>query len=375
MEKIYLDNAATTRPDQKAVEAALSYLEENFYNPSALYKEGFSVRKDLEKARKEIVSCISDSGKYDMIFTSCGSESDNQAIFSAARRGNFVTTEGEHAAVFSAAAELARRGTEVRYAKLNPDGGVNEGDLLSKVDKDTSLVSVIHVNNETGAVNDIAGLAEKVKKIAPRALFHSDGVQAFGKIPFRLSGAVDLYSVSAHKIGGVRGVGGLFRNKSKNLFPYIFGGGQENGLRSGTENTFAIMQFSAAAKKKFSSLDGDLARIRGYNRLFRSLLDEKIFQVMSSEEASPYILSISARGLRGEVLQHMADDAGVLVGTGSACSSRNRYSRVILACGADEKTADGVLRISFSAQTTEEECRCAAAVINRCAAELWERTK
>ena len=118
-----------------------------------------------------------------------------------------------------------------------------------------------------------------------------------------------------------------------------------------------------------------MARIRGYNRLFRSLLDEKIFQVMSSEEASPYILSISARGLRGEVLQHMADDAGVLVGTGSACSSRNRYSRVILACGADEKTADGVLRISFSAQTTEEECRCAAAVINRCAAELWERTK
>ncbi len=371
---IYLDNAATTRPDADSVRAAMRYLEEDFFNPSALYKESFSVHKRMEEARRQLLSHIADPAKFELVFTSCGSEADNQALFSAARRGNFVTTEGEHAAIFSSARELGKRGVEVRFAALNKDGTVNEADLLSKVDEKTSLVSVIHVGNETGAVNDIEGLAAKVKKINPRTLFHSDGVQAFGKIAYRMS-AVDLYSVSAHKIGGVRGVGGLIRNKSKTLYPYIYGGGQENGLRSGTENTFAIMQFAAAAEKKFASLAADHARIASYNQMFRKGLDGELFCILSPLRASPYILSVSARGLRGEVLQHMIDDAGVLVGTGSACSARNRFSRVILAAGTDEKTADGVLRISFSAATTEEECVSAIGIINRCARELYERTR
>lgn len=370
---IYLDNAATTRPDGEAVASAAQFLEDDFFNPSALYKAGFAAHKRVEAARKNILSLIADPAKFDLVFTSCGSESDNQALFSCARRGNFVTTEGEHAAIFSSAEELKKRGVEVRFAKIGPDGAVDCDDLLRLVDDKTSLVSVIHVGNETGSVNDIASIAASVKKKNPRAFFHSDGVQAFGKLPFRLTADIDFYSVSAHKIGGVRGIAGLFRNRNKNLFPLICGGGQEGGLRSGTENTFGIMQFEAAARKKFSRLIPDLERMRFYNDYFCGALDKEIFQILSPENGSPYILSVSAKGLRGEVLQHMADDRGVLIGTGSACSSRHRYSRVILACGYGEKIADGVIRISFSPETTEEECKEGAALINECARELAKR--
>ncbi len=373
---IYLDNAATTVPDEGAVNAALQFLKiDGFYNPSALYRAGFAAHKEIEEARRTILSLLAPQGGYELVFTGSGSEADNQAVFSSARRGNFVTTAGEHAAIYQSAKELEKRGIEVRFAPLRSDGSADTGALLSMVDKDTSCVSVIHVNNETGAVNDIAAIAAAAKKINPALLFHSDGVQAFGKIPFALTKDIDLYTVSAHKIGGVRGVAGLFRKKGVRLSPYIFGGGQENGLRSGTENTFAIKQFEFAAKKKFSSLKEDFERIRSYNLAVRQGLDKTIFRVLSSKNASPYILSVSARGLRGEVLLHMLDDAGVMVGTGSACSSKNRYSRVILACGLDERSADGVLRISFAATTTLQETEQAIGIINSCAASLAERTK
>lgn len=373
---IYLDNAATTVPDEGAVNAALQFLKiDGFYNPSALYRAGFAAHKEIEEARRTILSLLAPQGGYELVFTGSGSEADNQAVFSSARRGNFVTTAGEHAAIYQSAKELEKRGIEIRFAPLRSDGSADTEALLSMVDKDTSCVSVIHVNNETGAVNDIAAIAAAAKKINPALLFHSDGVQAFGKIPFALTKDIDLYTVSAHKIGGVRGVAGLFRKKGVRLSPYIFGGGQEHGLRSGTENTFAIKQFEFAAKKKFSSLKEDFERIRSYNRAVRQGLDKTIFRVLSSENASPYILSVSARGLRGEVLLHMLDDAGVMVGTGSACSSKNRYSRVILACGLDERSADGVLRISFAATTTLQETEQAIGIINSCAASLAERTK
>ena len=369
---IYLDNAATTAPDAGAVAAAMKYLQAEFYNPSALYRAGFSAHRAVEEARKNISALIAPQGGYELIFTASGSEADNQALFSSVRRGNFVTTEGEHAAVYNTAKELAKRGIEVRFAKLLADGRVDVADLLAKVDEKTSLVSVIHVNNETGAVNDVAEISARVKKVS-KAIFHSDGVQAFGKLPFTLGGGVDLYTISAHKIGGVRGVAALLRRKGCRLDPLVFGGGQENGLRSGTENTFAIKQFEFAAKKKFDRLHGDLEHVRALNRMAREALDERLFEIISSEEASPYILSVAAKGLRGEVLLHMLDDAGVMVGTGSACSSKNKYSRVIAACGWNERYAEGVLRLSFFASNTPEETERAVAVINECARKLAER--
>ena len=374
---IYLDNAATTKPNERALSRAAAYLTEKWQNPSGLYRAGLSLQGELKEARSALLSPVADETLFTLTFTSCGTEADNQALFGYGRRGNVVTTAGEHAAVASAAAELKNRGVEVRFAPLNGDGSVNAEALLSLVDDKTSLVSVIHVNNETGAINDVNGLAKAVKAKSPRALFHSDGVQAYGKIPFRLGREIDLYAVSAHKIGALKGTGALIRKKSLSVRPYIFGGGQEGGERSGTENVFGIKVFAYAAEEKFRTLKEDFTRLRAEREALWNALDKDIFVRISPEEGSPYILSVSAPGLRGEVLLHMADDRGLVVGTGSACSSnaKHRYSRVILACGADERTADGVLRLSFSPQTTAEERAAAADILNAAARELKEKTR
>ena len=375
---IYLDNAATTKPSVSAFERATEYVTEKFHNPSGMYNEGFALQSELKKARSVLLSKIADENAFELIFTSCGTESDNQAIFSFAKRGNAVTTAGEHSAVSAAFLELKNRGTiDARFAPLQKDGRVDVNALLAMVDDKTSFVSVMHVNNEIGAINDINAIAKLVKQKNPRVIFHCDGVQAYGKIPYKLSKDVDLYSLSAHKIGGLKGVGALIKRKSLQLPPYLYGGGQEAGRRSGTENVFGIMHFRYAAEEKFATLKSDFERIKGYREQLWSALDKEVYTRLSSEEGTPYILSVSARGLRGEILLHMANDKGLIVGTGSACSSnaKHRYSKVILACGYDEKTADGVLRLSFSPQTTEEEIAKSAEILNEIGRELARKMK
>ena len=370
---IYYDNAATTRPNEKAVARAGIYLTERYYNPSALYGGGFAVSGDLKKAREFLLSRVADPVSYELTFTSCGTEADNQAVFCCAKRGNAVTTAGEHAAIYASMTELNNRGVQPRFAKLNADGSADVDDLLRQVDDKTAFVSVIHVNNETGAINPIADIAKKVKAKNPRVVFHSDGVQAYGKIPVRLSKEIDLYSVSAHKIGGIKGTGALIRRKGCTvLAPYVIGGGQESGMRSGTENTFGIAAFFHAAEEKFSSLRADGERLKGYREQLWEMLDHTIFTRISPENGSPYILTVSAKGLRGEILQRELWDRGVAVGTGSACSSKKPFSRVIEACGYGEDTLYGVIRMSFSPATTEQEIRNAAQTINACARERKE---
>lgn len=363
---IYLDSAATVKPNAKCVKAAEKYILSEYYNPSALYAEGYNLHQELKAARKNLLSLIADESEYDCIFTSGGTEADNHAIFCGGKRGNVVTTQGEHAAVFSSVAELKSRGIEVRFADLNSDGSVNKESLLDLIDENTSLVSVIHVNNETGAINDILSLAKEVKSKNKYALFHSDGVQAFGKIQFRLSNDIDLYSVSAHKIGGIKGCGALIKKKPKILKPLIYGGGQELGLRSGTENVFSIKCFEYAAVEKYKNISEYYENVKQLKETFITKLDSRLFNVVSSENSSPYILCVIADGLRGETVLHELDDRGVIIGTGSACSSnsKKRYSRVILACGLSEKAADGVLRISFSPENTQKEIEEAARIMN-----------
>ena len=376
---IYLDNAATTRPNRRAVERATEYLCDRFFNPSAYYKEGVALKREIEGAREYLLSTIASKDEWKLVFTSCGTESDNQALFSFARRGNFVTTAGEHSAIYQTANELKQRGIDVRFAPLAPDGSVKREELLKLVDEKTSLVSVIHVNNETGAINDVNALSKAVKAINPRAYFHSDGVQAFGKIPYRLGAGVDLYSFSAHKIGGLKGIGGLFvRKKAYNaLRPFVFGGGQEDGRRSGTENVFGICQLRYAAEEKFAALQEDYERIKGYSEDLFSLLSPSLFVRLSPQSGTPYILLLSVPGVKGEVFLLILDDKGVLVGKGSACSSnsKNRFSRVLLSCGVKETVADGVIRISFSPETTKDEIMQAAKILNESAVELKERMK
>lgn len=370
---IYLDNAATARPLEEATAYAGRFLSELYFNPSALYGGGVAVRKAMNEAREFLHSCIADE-KYELIFTSGGTESDNHAVFCGGKRGNVVTTQGEHAAVFQSCRSLKTRGVEPRFAPLHADGSVDEEGLLSLVDERTSLVSVVHVNNETGAVNDIARLSRLVKEKNSRTLFHSDGVQAFGKIHVRLSEGVDLYSVSAHKIGGVKGTGALYKRKSVALAPYLYGGGQENDLRSGTENVFGIMAFYSAAKKRFAALENEAERVRAVRERIFSTLDGTLFTRLSPADGSPYILSVSAEGLRGEVLQRMLEEEGVVVGTGSACSSKHPFSRVMQACGHGDRVLRGVLRLSLSPETTETDGVRAAQKMNETAQRFKEKT-
>jgi len=361
---IYFDNAATTKPSQSAIQKATIFNTDKFFNPSSLYVGGLSCGKEIKEAKDSLLRCVGGIN-HEIIFTSCGTESDNTAIFCACRRGVFVTDKGEHSAVHKSFLELKNRGLNVNFIDLNADGTVNTEKLFdflknNKVD----FLSVMHVNNETGGINDINYIAKIAKSINPKIIFHSDGVQAFGKIPYKLSKDIDLYSISAHKVNALKGVGALIKRKGLNLSPLIFGGGQESGLRSGTENVFGIKVFQYASEDHYQNLKSNYEHVSGIKEFIKNNLDKDLFKVISSENSSPYILTVSAVGLRGEVVMHAIENE-VLIGNGSACSSKNRFSRVIEACGYDNAILDGVIRISFSQENTIDEAKYATDLINK----------
>ena len=369
---IYFDNAATTKPSETAIKKAEKFIESDYFNPSALYRGGLHCAKEISCARESMLKNLGLSpAKYEVIFTSCGTESDNTAIFCCNKRGVYVTDKGEHSAVYKSFSELIARKTETHFIGLNKDGSVNTDELFEFVkNNNVGFVSIVHVNNETGAVNDVSFIADTIKKIDPNIVFHSDGVQAYGKLPFTFSDSIDMYSVSAHKINALKGSGALIKKRGTNIKPLIFGGGQESGLRSGTENVFGIKVFEFAGNEHYAELSDNFAKIRAINLYIRKNLDNDLFMILSGENASPYILSVSAKGLRGEVIMHGLEEQGVIVGNGSACSSRNRYSRVLEACGYKKDVLDGVLRISFSGENTMEQARELVEKINAVARRL-----
>ena len=367
---IYFDNAATTIPSQNALNKAQKFNEEMFFNPSTLYRGGLVCAREIKAAKDSILKNLS-TVNHEVIFTSCGSESDNMAIFCAVKRGVFITDKGEHSAVYKSYCELKNKGVKVEFIDLNPDGSVDEEKLINFVKSNAvDFVSIVHVSNETGAINDINSIAKKLKSINKRLIFHSDGVQAYGKIPYKLSQDIDLYSISAHKINALKGVGALIKKKGLNVSPLIFGGGQENGVRSGTENVFGIKVFEYAGQEKYDKIKENFERIKEIKEYIRINLDKNIFKVLSGQNSSPYILTVSAVGLRGEVLMHALEEKDLIVGNGSACSSKNRFSRVIEACGYKNDVLDGVVRISFSTSSTIEEAKKAVEIFNETARKL-----
>ena len=369
---IYFDNAATTKPSENAVKKAEVFLKDKFYNPSALYTGGLDCANELSDARESVLNNLGlSSFKYEVVFTSCGTESDNLAVFGTAKRGVYVTDKGEHSAIYKSFLELARRKTDTHFINLNKDGSVNTEELFDFVkNNNVAFVSIMHVNNETGAINDVRAIADRLKKINPSIVFHSDGVQAYGKIPFTFSENIDMYSVSAHKINALKGCGVLIKKKKLHLMPIIFGGGQEGDIRSGTENVFGIKTFQYAGETHYSDIRANFNKVKTINDYIRCNLDKDVFTVLSGTSASPYILSVSAKGLKGEVLMHSLENYNIIIGNGSACSSRNRYSRVIEACGYESSILDGVLRISFSAENTIDEAREFTIKINETAKRL-----
>lgn len=361
---LYFDNAATTKPSEKALQQAQIFNTDLFYNPSSLYSGGLNCAREIKQAKESILNNLG-AIACEVIFTSCGSESDNMAIFCSVKRGVFVTDKGEHSAVYKSFLELKNRGQNVHFVDLNNDGSVNVSQLIDCVkNNNVDFVSILHVNNETGAINDINDIAKKIKAINKKIIFHVDGVQAYGKIPYKLSQDIDFYSISAHKINALKGTGALIKRKNVNLSPLIWGGGQESGYRSGTENLYGIKVFEYAGIEKYKNIRQNYQNVQQLRDLFFDKLDKNLFVFISHQKCSPYILTVSAKGLRGEVVMHALEQQGVIVGNGSACSSKNRFSRVIENCGYDRDVLDGVIRISFSSNSTLEECNETIKILN-----------
>lgn len=384
---IYLDNAATTAPNKEALRIATQKYEELFYNPSASYKQGAEVHALIEDCKHTILETLvneEDIADYDIIFTGSGTESDNLAL--SVIGGNIVYSNGEHAAVYNKAASQPSRVLELFGKDDYPLSHIT-GDLAEPLNRHSCIVSVCHVNSETGEIQDIDALASDMKNHKPHILFHSDGVQAYGKIPYTLDSRIDMYSISAHKIGGIKGIGALvYRKEVKDrLRPVIYGGGQGNGLRSGTENVLGIIDFAESVKRwayigEFFYSDSFYDRVEiaygavaGTKELLWRFLDKDKFVRISPEDGSPYILTVSAKGKNNEVIQKILEEKyDVLVGIGSACSSNHARNkgRVLRALGYGDDIINGALRFSFSPQTTVEEIRTAAKAVNEVVQEL-----
>lgn len=349
----YLDNAATTRAFRESSEIFKECVED-FYNPSAFYKQAIEVKKKLENARQTLNSLIGGkNGK--LLFTSSATESNNM-VFEGLhlRKGQVVLiSKAEHPAVYQAAHRLESKGIIVKDIPLQSDGRVDFDEFKKLMNNDVALVSIIHVSNETGFVNDIKSLCDYAKKVNPKVLFHSDGVQAFGKVKVNVFNlGVDLYTISAHKIYAPKGVAGLWIKNGVFIDPLLVGGGQENGLRSSTENVFGVLAFAYSAKKAVSEIEENNAKVFQNRRNLIDLLQKSEiscdFCVNECENQSPYVLSISFPGIKGEVLVHSLEDDGVLISTGSACSSKKAGNRTLEAMGKKADEIIGSVRISFS---------------------------
>lgn len=356
---IYLDNAATTKMTEGSLRVLKEANEERWFNASALYKEASEESRRIREAR-EALSAALRAGGGELYFLSGGTEADNTALLCTRKpKGSRVIVgEGEHDAVINPAKLLKEQGFDVVFAPIKPDGGVDEEKFAELLTPDVSLVSVMHVSNETGAVNDIAKLVRMTKKASPKAVFHSDGVQAFGKVKVDLRAlGVDLYTVSGHKIGAPKGIGALYVAKGAPVRPLVYGGGQEKGFRSGTENGPAIEAFAVAAETAVRDLSANCSKKRDYiEHLAKSIADavpDTVF-ITDRERSAPHILTVAFAGVRGEVLLHALDARGIMVGVGSACSS-HRESRFKSLLGLDEEHRDGIVRFSVSERNDIDE--------------------
>lgn len=359
---IYLDNAATTKVFDCAADAAAKAMLVDYYNPNATYKSAVNVNNGIEGARAAIAGVVGASPD-EIIFTSGATESNNWVFNCGIKnhKGNIVISAGEHSSVYEVAMQLKSRGKDVRLVGLNKDGTVDEDALLQAVDQNTALVSVIHVSNETGAVNNIKRIADAVRKKTSNVLIHSDGVQGFVKLKQPINGlGVDYYSASAHKIGAPKGIGLLYMRKGLNISPYIIGGGQERGLRSGTQNTPYIAAFAAAVQQCASYDYGKIAALR--DELCTYFLSCG-FNIVGGKDNSGFILCLCAPKLKAEIVQNIVHDKGVIIGKGAACSGSKRGNRVLSAMGLKPDEIERCIRLSFFVDTAREDALKAAKII------------
>ncbi len=355
----YLDNSATTRVCPEAAQAALDAMLENYGNPSSTYTKGREAKKLVDRARRNVADALG-CEPGELVFTSCGTESDNWALLGGAeamkRRGRHIITSAvEHDAVRKAAEELSRQGYELSFLKPDRTGAIDPARVREALRPDTILVSLMLVNNETGAVTDIAAVSRILKEAGSAALLHTDAVQGFLKVDFtpKRLGA-DLVSISGHKIHAPKGIGALYIRKGLRLRPYIMGGAQEEGRRAGTEAVPQIAAFGEAARLAKANLAENIARMGALKSAAAASLQEAIPELRMLDTAAPHILSVSLPGFRSEVLMNFLEAREVYVSKSSACK-RGARSHVLEAIGLDARTIDGAIRIGLSRYTTQDD--------------------
>lgn len=363
---IYLDNAATTRVCPEAADMAYRVMTEQYGNPSSTHARGREAKKLLDAARRELALCLGCQPK-ELAFTSCGSEADNWALLSGAwaassRGGHVISSMAEHDAVRKSLDELERRGYEVTRLPPDPSGAVPVQAVLDALRPDTVLVSLLLVNNETGAVNDIPGLARALKKTAPKVLLHCDAVQGFLKVPFTVKSlGADMVTISGHKIHAPKGIGALYIRSGLHLRPLILGGSQEDGRRAGTEAMPAICAFGEAARLGRALMAESTERMAGLRQRAASRLLAENPGLVVIGGGAPHILCVSLPGYRSEVLMSVLESRGISVSKSSACKKGGR-SHVLEAMGLPAPVIDGALRLGLSRYTTAEEldafCLC-----------------
>ena len=357
---IYLDNSATTKPCNEAVAAMTKALTENWGNPSALYGFGIDAAHSLRDARVTVAKAL--GAEPDRVFfTSGGTEADNWAIFGSAKRmgkrgKHMITTAIEHHAVLNCMKELEAQGFEVTYLQPDPSGNISLADLRSALRKDTILVSIMMVNNEVGSVMPIERMAKLTHKMCPDAIFHTDAVQGFLKIPFAAKSlGADLISVSSHKIHGPKGAGALYISPRLKSFPaLLLGGGQEGNFRSGTEATPAILGFAAAAEAGAETFREDVLREKMLISGLVSRLSAMEGVVINGAHEAPHVLNLSVPGVPTQNSINILQDAGICVSAGSACAKGHR-SHTLTAMKLSPEVMDGSFRVSICKDTTEEE--------------------
>ena len=360
--EIYLDNSATTKPYQEVVDKMVLALTTQYGNPSSIYKKGIEVEREIKEIRRNIARSLG-AKETEIYFTSGGTECNNTIIRSVAKlnkktKNHIISTVIEHPSVLNTLKDLEADGFEVTYLPVGKDGKISLEDLKNAIKKETILVSVMHVNNEIGTIQPIEEIGKYLKSLDEKVYFHVDGVQSYAKIKFRPSRYnIDFMSVSGHKLHGPKGIGFMYVKENNRIKPLLTGGGQEIGIRSGTENVPGIYGIGEAVRILNQDLEGTIDKIRG----LRDLLKEEILanidnvKINSPEDGVCHVLNVSFRGVRGEVLLHYLEQKEIYVSTGSACSSKKKGSHVLNAIGLTPEEIEGAIRFSLSDLNTKEE--------------------
>ena len=380
----YLDNSATTACSKAATDMIVKLLQEDFGNPSSLHMKGVEAEKYILEAKKIIAKTLKAQDK-EILFTSGGTESNNMALIGAAmankRAGKHIITSSiEHASITSPMAFLEEQGFEVTYLKVDAYGVISLEELESAIRQDTILVSLMHVNNEIGAIEPIEEAGKIIKQKNPNTLFHVDAIQSYGKLQINVKKAnIDLLSVSGHKIHGPKGSGFLYIKDKTKIKPLILGGGQQKGMRSGTENVPAYAGLGVAAEEIYSDFDKKIDRL--YE--LRNHFIEEVTKIegvsvngKTGRESAPHIVSVSVKGVRAEVLLHSLEDRKIYVSSGSACSSNKPHlSGTLKNIGLSNDLLDSTVRFSFCVNTTVEEVDYALEVLRELIPMLQKYTR